>query len=127
MQSWDGPGLEANGTKVEYASALSESLGVRLPYVGAVFSEDHPEREVSFSVELCERVDHAMHWHCEGTYINLYGCHGKLSFSGFHQDSDNSGHYAITGGTEDFLGAKGYIVESPGKDGNYVRHITISF
>ncbi|KAL7569011.1 hypothetical protein ACA910_021298 [Epithemia clementina (nom. ined.)] len=108
-QLWDGPAVEANGTKVDIWHA-SADMGLQWPFVGTV-RDAYNDEDVGFNVENHERVDNGNFWHSEGTYINLYGCSGYLAFSGFSQDATNSGHYVITGGTGAFLGAQGYIYE----------------
>ena len=126
-QRWQGPGLEPDGTKVDNVVDLSNRQGVRLPYAQEVYMEADRDQEVAFDVQLCERLNDGGYWHCAGTYINLFGCHGKLSFSGFHEDSEATGHYVITGGTGAFLGAKGDIYEEYDSEAYYVRTITISY
>ncbi|KAL7560285.1 hypothetical protein ACA910_016585 [Epithemia clementina (nom. ined.)] len=57
-------------------------------------------------------------WYGEGTYIDLYGCEGSFAFSGF-LDASGKGNYVIEGGTDQFLGAKGYIYEEFDKNTGY--------
>ena len=127
-QRWEGPGLEPDGTKVVDVSGLSGKMGVRLSFVDQVLDAYDRDQEVAFDVQLCERVNDDEYWHCEGTYINLYDCHGKLAFSGFHKGAgEDVGHYVITGGTGQFEGAKGSIKETAGENGYYLREIEISY
>ncbi|KAL7572906.1 hypothetical protein ACA910_004550 [Epithemia clementina (nom. ined.)] len=123
-QQWAGAALEPEGVEVSIRDATCRQ-GVRTSYVGPLYNEPKGH-EVAYDLQLCERLDKAMHWHCSGTYVDLYGCHGKLTYSGFHQDKDSSGQYVITGGTDDFLGVTGHIEEEYDYDGYYIRYVYIS-
>lgn len=49
----------------------------------------------------------------DGTYIDLAGCEGSITFSGPYLASTvGTGTFTVLGGTGDFLGAKGVITES---------------
>ncbi|KAL7560289.1 hypothetical protein ACA910_016589 [Epithemia clementina (nom. ined.)] len=109
-QNWTVQQLvEADGTKVNLADA-SVYVGLQWPFVGSSY-DDVTGDVVGLSVELSERVDVGETWHTEGTYLDLYGCGGCLTFSGYYKDSTSSGSYIITGGTDTFKGATGYIWE----------------
>lgn len=122
---WTGMAVEADGTKVKIADA-SEHIGLKWPFVGPVL-DDNTKHEIGMAITHNERVDMGKTWHGEGTYIDLYGCEGKLAFSGFYQDMTKSGYYVITGGTGVFLGADGYIYEEYDDDtGIHYREISIN-
>jgi hypothetical protein len=90
----------------------SEAKGIAgslWPHVGYVYDADDHETVVGSNAELCTRLDDHKVWYCEGTYINLNGCQGQISYSGAFTDETSTGKYTITGGTGDFLGAKGYV------------------
>ncbi|KAL7560287.1 hypothetical protein ACA910_016587 [Epithemia clementina (nom. ined.)] len=109
VQLWNGIVVEPNGDIKDISDATAQ-MGQLVSFVGGVY--DQPEGyEVGYNIEECIRVDDRNFWHCQGTYINLYGCEGHLAFSGFYQDATMEGHMVITGGTGDFLGATGAIYE----------------
>ena len=77
--------------------------------------------------ELCTRVDKGDSWHCEGTLIDLYGCKGILAYAGVFQDSTYQGNLVITGGTGDFLGATGYVLDVYDDESGYaIRTIRLA-
>jgi hypothetical protein len=108
-QKFDGDIIEANGTSVTPSEATGET-GERWFYVNDVYDEPQGTA-VGFDTEQCTRPNTAENWYCAGTYANLYGCEGNLNFAGPFSDVTLSGTYAITGGTGDFLGAKGCVHE----------------
>ena len=69
-------------------------------------------RPIGFVGEMCTVVDFNDKWLCEGTYRNLRGCMGQLTFSGTFFGSQLEGSWSITGGTGDFEGATGKVLES---------------
>ncbi|KAL7556143.1 hypothetical protein ACA910_020479 [Epithemia clementina (nom. ined.)] len=123
-QKWHGTAVEPNGTQVDIADA-SKDIGVKWPFVGDVYDEDG-DFVVGYSIEQKERLDNGSFWHGEGTFIDLYGCSGHLAFSGFYEDATDAGHYVITGGSHDFLGAEGYIYEEMRDDGTKHRIIGVN-
>ena len=110
---WDGKIVEPDGAtyymdQMEYPST---AMGVQFPFVGTVY--DAPGgRDIGTNAELCTRLNDAHVWHCQGTYVNLYGCVGSLAFAGIFDDSTDSGHLVVTGGTGDFLGAMGSMEDT---------------
>jgi hypothetical protein len=75
---------------------------------------------------MCTRLNHGEMWHCQGTFQDLYGCKGQLTFSGAFNDDDLLGKYTIVGGTGDFHGAEGHIVDDFDYDTLYsIRQIYI--
>lgn len=110
---WTGPVITASGENVVPTDGFSVplGLGVRLPYVGSLYDVDGGY-EVGYSAEMCTRLDTKDIWHCEGTLIDVYECKGQLAISGVYSDANMSGEYVITGGTGDYLGAKGVIYDT---------------
>jgi hypothetical protein len=100
------------------------------PFADHVYAVDHDEDDdfvVGSNVELCTRLNDGDVWHCEGTYLDLYSCHGQLSFAGPFSDDANVGKYTVTGGTGDFDGAMGYVVDEFSYDTHYsIRTIYIN-
>ncbi|KAL7555755.1 hypothetical protein ACA910_007038 [Epithemia clementina (nom. ined.)] len=123
-QQRTGPALEADGTEVALSGATRHQ-GVRVAYVGPLYNDYHGY-EVAYNAQSCERLDDGHYWQCEGAYVDLYGCTGELTFLGIHQGKYSTGHYVITGGTDDFLGATGYIEEAYHGEGWYIRQVHIS-
>jgi hypothetical protein len=52
----------------------------------------------------------------QGTYIDVFGCQGQLSYYGFFDISTFTGAFAISGGTGDFDGATGVITDGVAAD-----------
>ena len=75
--------------------------------------------DVGSNYELCTRLNFGEIWICEGTYVDLYGCSGQLTWEGPYTDETFKGFYTITGGTGDFAGATGYIKGEFTSEGNY--------
>jgi hypothetical protein len=121
-QQWSNPILEADGTRVTDYDAASTHAGQTWAYTGTIYDPDaYP---VGSNFELCTRLNDGEYWMCQGTYVDLYGCHGQLAFSGPYTDELNTGKYAIIGGTGDFDGATGFIYGEFTHEGNF-SHRTI--
>ena len=124
VQQWTEKLIEADGTEVDLAHA-SVDPGQTWAFAGSVH-DDVGGTTVGSNYELCTRVNKGEIWLCEGTYVNLYGCSGHLTWEGPYTDATFMGLYTITGGTGDFSGASGYIKGHFTDDGNYsFRHIYV--
>ena len=110
MQYWNDPIVEPNGNIVTDAKYASSLMGQRWSFTGDVL--DDQGHTVGKAVETCSRLNKRDKWSCDGTMINLYGCHGLLTFTGPFSDLVLGGKYVITGGTGAFDGATGYISET---------------
>lgn len=140
LQYWDGPIIEPNGTKIVDGPG-SLKAGQTWSFTNHVYEfqkddnyyykKEHDDSHddavvVGSNAEHCIRLNDGDIWHCEGTYMNLYTCHGQLSFAGPFSDDSLVGKYTVTGGTGDFGGVTGYIVDEFSYDTHYsIRTIYI--
>lgn len=119
--------MEADGTVVGLDEA-SGMPGQTWAFTGTVYDEDGFEAGKNF--ELDTRLNKEEIWLAQGTYMDLYGCHGQLTWEGPYTDITSTGYYTITGGTGDFEGAVGYIMDEfyVQDKGLYVsyRHIKVN-
>ena len=109
--------IEPDGTVVDIEHA-SVDAGQTWAFSGPV-QDKVGGVDVGLNYELCTRVNKGDMWLCEGTYKDLYGCSGQLTWEGPYSDSTFTGFYTIVGGTGDFEGATGYIKGEFTDDGNY--------
>lgn len=110
--------IEADGTVVKDLEKASVNAGQTWSFAGAVHDKVGGET-VGYNYELCTRINKGQMWICEGTYVNLYGCTGQLTWEGPYSDETFTGTYTITGGTGDFAGADGKILGEFTYEGNY--------
>ena len=110
--------IEADGTVVKDLAKASVKPGQTWSFAGAVHDKVGGET-VGYNYELCTRINTGEMWICEGTYVNLYGCTGQLTWEGPYSDETFTGTYTITGGTGDFAGADGKILGEFTYEGNY--------
>ena len=126
IQYWGMPIIEADGTLVDMVKIAGVDPGLQWTFVDYVMDGKKNGHRVGFSVESRTRLNKDDIWHVEGTIIDLHGCNGCLAFDGPYSDYKQHGKYVINGGTEDFLGAKGYITETFHYDSRYAyRKIVI--
>ena len=117
VQQWTEKLIEPDGTMVTLEDA-SVNPGQTWAFAGSVH-DDIGGSDVGSNFELCTRLNKGDMWLCEGTYVDLYGCTGQLTWEGPYPDSTFKGFYTITGGTGDFSGATGYIMGEFTSEGNY--------
>jgi hypothetical protein len=123
-QPFNGPLIEANGAIVANFESASTGTGQRWPLVGDIYDSD----VVGFGLGLCTRLNEKQFWYCEGIIQGLKGCVGNLNAAGYFNEDTNTGEYTITGGTGDFLGAKGNISHKFSYDTGYsVRTVSIVY
>lgn len=96
----------------------SVDAGQTWSFTGSVYNVVGGDK-VGLNFELCTRLNKGDIWQCEGTYEDLYGCSGQLTFEGPYTDKTLEGKYTIIGGTGDFDGATGYVYDKFSYDGNY--------
>ena len=109
--------IEADGTVVGIEKA-SMDPGQTWAFAGPVHDKIGGDN-VGTNYELCTRLNKGEMWICEGTYVDLYGCSGQLTWEGPYTDKTLTGYYTITGGTDDFAGATGHIEGKFTPKGNY--------
>lgn len=94
-------------------AAGNNCAGEYITYVGKAQDESGGV-DVAMVRESCTRLqDGEEDWQCYGTYTNLYGYEGVLSYSGYYSvgtgENNLDGFFVITGGTGDFKGVEGEI------------------
>ena len=127
---FNGPLIEANGAIVANSESASTGAGQRWPLVGDIYDSDDEaiQAVVGFGMEICTRLNEKQFWYCEGIFQGLNGCVGNLNAAGYFNDDTSTGEYTITGGTGDFLGAKGIISDKFSYETGYsVRTVSIVY
>uniref|UniRef100_A0A7S3DTB3 Uncharacterized protein n=1 Tax=Entomoneis paludosa TaxID=265537 RepID=A0A7S3DTB3_9STRA len=124
--TWTQPIITANGTITDNPSITGPGDVWTSATTVSVFDSNGPYAN-GFVGEMCTVVDLGDKWFCEGIYRNLQGCSGLLSFSGIYDGAQLGGNWSVTGGTGDFEGATGSVLESFDED-NFVstRVITLA-
>jgi hypothetical protein len=109
-QAYEANLIEPGGKSVPPSEAKGIA-GSLWPYTGHIYDADNMDTVVGSNAELCTRLDDHSVWYCEGTYVidGHNGCQGQITFTGAFTDETSTGKYTILGGTDDFVGAKGYV------------------